>query len=263
MPKGYSADHDTSDSEASVAGCVCEARFADVDVIDGPLSHDHAPHPTDEVFNAASHFSAAMLAVLGATVLITGSSAHADPWSIVAFSLYGASLIFLFGASFAHHAIKGSEMLMYVLRLMDYCAIYILIPATATPLCLVCLHNTWIGWVFFGSAWGLSAFGVLLQTTCTGRLRFPMWASMTMFITLGWFGAFLAIPAYKCIGMGGCLLFLVGGVAYTVGGAIFTMQRPNLIPGRFGFHEIWHIFVMVGAATHYAMMFFFVYPLFK
>lgn len=235
-------------------------RFADVGIVDGPLSHDGSPHVTDEVFNAASHLMGGLLSVLGTVVLITGASVRHSPWGVVAFSLYGASLMFLFFASFAHHAIKGSPGLMKLLRKLDYVAIYFLIAGTFTPICLVCLHNSWVGWAFFGTSIGLAIFGVALQTLCSGLLELPSWASMTFFVTLGWFGAFLAFPAMPCMGTGGGLLLLAGGLAYTAGGVIFTLQRPNPIPGKFGFHEIWHVFVLFGAAFHWAVMFFFVMP---
>jgi len=224
----------------------------------GSLSHDHSPHVTDEVFNAASHLMAGMLSVLGTAVLIVGASAHGNPWAIVAFSLYGASLCLLFFSSFAHHAIKGSETLMKALRKLDYIAIFFLIPGTMTPFCFVCLTNTWIGWTFFGACWGIALAGVCMMTMCP--IDLPMWASMTMYITLGWIGAFLAVPAYECLHVGGVALLAAGGMAYTVGGAIFTLQKPNPLPGKFGFHEIWHIAVMLGAALHYCCIFFFVWP---
>lgn len=234
------------------------ARFTDLGEMDGPLSHDGSPHVTDEVFNAASHLVAGMFSILGAAVLITGASAHGNPWAIVAFSLYSGSLIFLFFASFAHHGIKGSPALMRLLRRLDYLAIFFLIPGTMTPVCFVCLQGTWVGWVFFGACWGLSLLGAAMFTICP--IELPMWATMTMYVTLGWFGAFLAVPAYDCLGPMGLSLLALGGVMYTGGGVVFSMQKPNPLPGRFGFHEIWHISVMLGAALHWAMVFFYVWP---
>lgn len=237
-----------------------EIRFSDTGLIHGTLSHDGSVHVTDEVFNSASHLFGGMMSVLGTAVLVAGASAAGNPWAVVGFSLYGSSLIFLFFASFAHHAIKGSDKLMKTLRMMDYVAIYFLIPGTMIPVCLVCLHEAWIGWVFLGTSVGLAVFGVLMETSCSGGLKWPMWASMTMYVTLGWFGAFLAVPAMHCIGMGGATLLLLGGLAYTGGGMIFTLQCPNPWPGKFGFHEIWHVCVLAGAAFHYAAIFFYVWP---
>lgn len=266
--KDYMGFDDDSDEETDLQGRSCcgaayeetdqtQTRFSNIGLI-GETSHDGAEHVTDEVFNAASHLFGGLLSVLGSTILITGAAAKSNPWGVVSFSIYGASLMFLFFASFAHHGIKGSKRLMDVLRSLDYVAIYFLIPGTMMPVCFVCLHDSWIGWVFFGTSFGLAMVGVWFQAACP--LEFPMWASMTMYVTLGWFGLFLSIPAYHCIQFGGALLLLFGGIAYTLGGLIFTLQRPNPIPGKFGFHEIWHVFVLMGAAFHYCTLFFYVFP---
>mmetsp|Transcript_124361 Transcript_124361/g.243878 ORF Transcript_124361/g.243878 Transcript_124361/m.243878 type:complete len:294 (+) Transcript_124361:97-978(+) len=266
-------DSDSEDSDASDAkDCCCgrarkagDARedpthFTQPGANQRPYSHDHSPHVTDEVFNAASHLMGGMLSLLGSAALIASASAAANPWAIVAFSLYGFSLNFLFWGSFCHHAIRGSDRLMKTLRLLDYVAIYFLIPGTMSPVCLICLHSQWEGWVFFGTSWGLALLGVALQTMCKGGLELPTWASMTMYVTLGWFGFFLSFPAAKCLGPEGIGLIALGGIVYTAGGAIFTSQCPNPVPGKFGFHEIWHIFVLAGAGIHYAFNFFYVRP---
>lgn len=271
--KATGSDADANDSSGSrhqanccrskVASHMERPRFADHGVIESHLSHDGSPHVTDEVFNAASHLMGGMLSILGAAVLITGACAHGDPWAIVAFSLYGACLVFLFFSSFLHHGVRGSHRMMRLFRKLDYVGIYLLIPGTMMPVCLVCLHATWVGWVFFGTTISLALMGIIMQIACTGPLELPMWASMTIYVTLGWFGAFLAVPAHKCLGLGGSMLLLAGGLAYTGGGLIFTLQCPNPVPHKFGFHEIWHVFVLLGAGLHWAAMFFYVWPAMK
>ena len=145
------------------------------------------------------------------------------------------------------------------LRLLDYLAIYPLIAGTFTPLCLVFLHDTVIGWSFFGVAWFLSLLGMFL-TINNGVQRIPKWFSMTMYITIGWIGGFLMLWLLPYIQISGMMLFLSGGLAYTVGGIIYVKESPNPYPGVFGFHEIWHIFVVLGAAFHYFVMYFYVLP---
>lgn len=258
-------EEETEDSDGTDDNCEESEdqdvpHFTDLGATDRLLSHDGSPHVTDEVFNAASHLVGGILSLLGTAVLVTGASAHANPWAIVSFSLYGASLNFLFWASFCHHAIRGSERLMGCLRKLDYVAIYFLIPGTMTPVCFVCLHSRWEGWVFFGAVWGIALFGAILQIACVGKMALPSWVSMTMYVTMGWCGAFLAIPAYECVQLTGAILLSAGGLAYTIGGVIFTLQAPNPFPGRFGFHEIWHVFVLLGAGFHWALMFFSVWP---
>ena len=145
------------------------------------------------------------------------------------------------------------------LRMLDYLAIYPLIAGTFTPFCLVFLHDSVIGWSFFGVAWFLSIIGMYL-TARFGPQRIPRWMSMTMYITIGWLGGILAVWLIPIIGYDGLGVFILGGVGYTVGGVVYTTEQPNPIPGKFGFHEIWHIAVIVGAGFHYAVMYLYVLP---
>lgn len=143
--------------------------------------------------------------------------------------------------------------------MLDYLAIYPLIAGTFTPLCLVFLNHSVIGWSFFGVAWFLSIMGMYL-TAKLGIDRLPKWMSMTMYITIGWLGAFLSLWLIPMIGMGGMVVFIMGGIWYTAGGYVYTSEQPNPYPGKFGFHEIWHIAVILGAGSHFALMFFYVLP---
>ena len=81
-----------------------------------------------------------------------------------------------------------------------------------------------------------------------------------MYITLGWLGAGMTYWLIPVIGWGGFGLFLLGGVLYTAGGYVFTMEYPNPIPRRFGFHEIWHVAVMLAATAHWLLMYTYVLP---
>ena len=143
--------------------------------------------------------------------------------------------------------------------MLDYLAIYPLIAGTFTPFCLVFLHDTVIGWSFFGVAWFLAGVGMFL-TAKFGPETLPRWFSTTLYITIGWFGAILAFWLFPEIGWSGLFVFILGGVCYTVGGYIYTTEQPNPIPGTFGFHEIWHVAVVLGAGCHYAVMYFYVLP---
>eukprot|EP01082_Thalassiosira_pseudonana_P010562 g9163.t1 g9163 contig36:27530-28342(+) len=223
------------------------------------LSRDLSPHSTDEVFNSVSHLSAAMLSLLGTTLLISEASSQGNAWKVVSFILYGAGLTFLFVCSTLHHAISSTEKVEARLRMLDYLAIYPLIAGTFSPLCLVFLHDSVIGWSFFGVAWFLALVGMYLTATL-GPGRLPRWMSMTMYITIGWIGAFLMIWIAPAIGLGGLAVFILGGLFFTVGGYVYTTEHPNPYPGVFGFHEIWHVAVILGAACHFAVMYCCVLP---
>jgi len=243
--------------EAAAAAPLETWRFTDVGEV-SLRSRDGSPHATDEVFNAASHLAATILSLLGSVLLIVESSARADPWKIVSFSVYGASLVLLFLLSTLHHGIVGSVRVEAFFRMMDYLAIYPLIAGTFTPLCLVFYHDDPLGWAFLGTVWFMAVVGMVATVTCFAKI--PKWLSMTMYITLGWLGACMTYWLVLVLGRGGFAIFLVGGLFYTAGGYVYTVERPNPVPGVFGFHEIWHVAVILGAASHWLLMYFWVLP---
>mmetsp|Transcript_16807 Transcript_16807/g.23795 ORF Transcript_16807/g.23795 Transcript_16807/m.23795 type:complete len:155 (+) Transcript_16807:266-730(+) len=144
------------------------------------------------------------------------------------------------------------------LRMLDYLAIYPLIAGTFTPLCLVFFHNSVVGWCFFGVVWALAIAGMIMTATMFGMI--PKWFSMTTYVTLGWLGACMIGWLSKEVSNGAIVLLGLGGIFYTVGGYVYTSEKPNPVPGVFGFHEIWHIAVIFGAASHWFMMYFYVLP---
>jgi hemolysin III len=223
-----------------------------------PLSKDGSVRATDEVINSATHLAASMLFFLGTVLLVVGASARGEPWKIVSFVIYGSSLLFLFVASTLHHSISASPRIEEILRMIDYFAIYPLIAGTFTPLCLVFFHDSYIGWCFFAVIWTLAIAGMVM--TITMHHKVPKWLSTTLYVTMGWIGAFMTYWLYPLIGALGIFLLVLGGIFYTVGGYVFSVEKPNPFPGRFGFHEIWHVAVILGAATHWCLMFFIALP---
>ena len=215
------------------------------------LSKDGSEHVTDEIFNTASHTAGAIFSLLGMVLLITLSAVQGKVWNIVAFSIYGTSLFMLFLASAFHHGIDGSEKLNAFFRLFDYLSIFALIAGTYTPLCLIFSRDAW-GWSVFGVIWALAAAGITIKAVFPGV---PKWFTNTLYVCMGWVGAFLIFHVFREIGLLGFLLILSGGVLYSIGAVIFYIEKPNPLPGKFGFHEIWHLFVLAGALVHFAFMF--------
>jgi hemolysin III len=228
-----------------------------VDEVVGKLSKDGSPHVTDEKFNTASHLSAAILSLLGTVLLVVQSSVAAKPWHIVSFSIYGLSLFLLFLASTLHHGVEGSRRLVEFFRSFDYYAIFLLIAGTFTPMCLVVARGA-LGWSVLGVSWAVAIAGIALRAIFPGL---PKWVSLTMYATMGWLGAALAWAVFDALSWYGFIALVAGGVLYTGGAFIFISERPNPVPGKFGFHEIWHLFVILGALAHFVMMYVFVLPL--
>jgi len=221
------------------------------------LSKDGSTHVTDEIFNTVTHLTGAIFAVLGTVLLIVESAASGKVWHVVSFGVYGSSLILLFIASTLHHGIDASRKTEEFLRTLDYLAIFPLIAGTYTPFCLIVLRGV-LGWSIFGVVWGIAAVGIVLKASIH---TLPKWISNTFYLSLGLMSVLLIVPLSAALGVSAVGLLLLGGVFYIGGNIIFTIEKPNPVPGKFGFHEIWHLFVLAGALSHYVMMYFFILPL--
>lgn len=180
------------------------------------------------------------------------------PWKIVSFSIYSLTLLALFTASTLHHGLEGPAALERALRMADYSAIYALIAGTFTPICLVFLHASGFGWALLGTLWFLACAGIAMTLIAFDHL--PKWLPFTMFITMGWMGALLVKAIYPMVGLGGVALIAAGGAAYSAGGILYQAEWPQLVAGRFGFHECWHVAVLLGAGLHWCFMWSYVLP---
>jgi len=217
------------------------------------LSKDGSIHVTDEFYNTFISAAAAVLSLLGASALIHLSVQAQKPWHVWSFAVYGAALVNLFVASAVHHGVDGSEELEHSLRQYDYYSISLMIAGTFTPFCCIILHNGF-GWTLLGLMWGLALLGIFLKMAFP---HLPKWITTGLFIAMGWLGVLLARPLYL-VSPYALGLILLGGLFFTGGAVIFLLEKPNPVPGRFGFHEIWHLFVVAGAASHFAAMYFFI-----
>lgn len=219
------------------------------------LSKDGSVHVTDERFNTASHLFAACFAVLGAGLLVAQAADQGDPWKVVALSIYSLSLVTLFVFSTLHHGIDGSPRLNAVLRTFDYDAVFLLIAGTVTPLVLV-LFRTTFGWTVLGAVWAIAAAGIALRSGLPGL---PKYVTNTLYIALGWMPVLLVV-ADVSLPLGALALMAAGGLCYSAGFVVFVVERPNPWPGVFGFHELWHVLVVLGAVLHYLLVYFYVLP---
>jgi hemolysin III len=200
-----------------------------------------------ERFNGYSALAGAVLALAGAVGLIVAASLRADPWRIVAFSIYGASLVLLYGVSTLYHSSRGRAKEVW--RKLDHCAIYVLIAGTYTPFTLVTLNGAW-GWTLFGVVWGLALFGIVQELTIAKGARS---LSLVTYLVMGWIALVAAVPLLQAISWTGLAWLAAGGVVYTVGIVFYQYDE------RFRhWHGIWHLFVLGGSAVHYAAVVIFV-----
>ncbi|MDO8526108.1 MAG: hemolysin III family protein [Deltaproteobacteria bacterium] len=221
------------------------------------LSKDGSTHVTDEVFNTCSSGIGAVLAVIGVTLLLYQAWAMHKPWHFLGFAVYGFGLISLFTLSALHHGINGSPKTEHTLRQLDYFAIFLMIAGSATPFCTILLRDTLSGRVVLVVLWTLSIIGILIKGFFP---NIPKWFTTGLYLGMGWVGVTVFYPAYQMINWKADLLLAIGGLAYTGGAVLYYLEKPNPFPGKFGFHEIWHLCVLTGAATHFCVMYFFLLP---
>jgi len=220
-----------------------------------PRSRDGSEHVTDERFNTVSHLFAACFALVGAALLIAQAGAQADPWKIVGFSIYGLSIVTLFVASTLHHGLDHSPRVNEILRTLDYDSVFFLIAGSVTPLVLVLFRTTY-GWTVLGGVWAIAVMGIVLRSMLR---ELPKYVTNTLYITLGWVPVLL-VGAGGSLPAGAYALMAVGGLVYSAGFVIFVIEKPNPWPGVVGFHEIWHLMVVIAALLHYLLMYFYVLP---
>ena len=220
-----------------------------------PRSRDGSVHVTDERFNAVSHLVAACFAFVGAGLLVSQASVQGDPWKIVGLSVYGASVVTLFVCSALHHGIDAGPRVNEALRTLDYDSVFFLMAGTITPLVLVLFRNVY-GWTVFGGVWAIALAGIVLRSRWR---RVPKHITNALYIALGWVTVLLAGTALDSP-LGALALLAAGGLVYSAGFVVYVLEKPNPWPGVFGFHEIWHVLVVVAALLHYLLMYFYVLP---
>ena len=192
-----------------------------------------------------THLGAAILALAGLVILIVITWGEAS--KLISALIYGISLILMFAASATYHMTISTQKVIGVLRKVDHAAIYLLIAGTYTPFCINAFSGFW-KWGLLSIIWTLALIGIGIKVFI---IRVPRWVNAGVYLIMGW----LVIAAIKemltTLSPVTLIWLIVGGVTYTLGAIIYITKKLDFKPGIFGFHEVWHIFVMLAAAAHY------------
>jgi len=176
------------------------------------------------------------------------------PWHIVTFSIFGGGMILLYTASTLYHWLPVSEKWVRFLRRVDHSMIFFYIAATYTPICLIPLRGPW-GWSLFGVIWGLAIGGIFMKIFW---LSAPRWFSTLVYLAMGWLALVGVYPLVQSLPWEALLWLAGGGIIYSIGAVVYAIKWPDPFPERFGFHEIFHLFVIGGSACHFALMYWYV-----
>jgi hemolysin III len=198
-----------------------------------------------EPVNGLTHFFAAIVAAIGLIALIVLG------WNNlvkeVSLDIYGATLILLFAASATYHMVKGSPKILEKLRKFDHSAIYLLIAGTYTPICAIMFTGFW-KWGMLAIIWSLAVIGIVVKMFI---IKAPRWLTAGVYIVMGWLALAAIGEMLRVLPVGAMVWLLIGGITYTLGAVVYITKKLDFFPGKFGFHEVWHIFVILAALAHF------------
>lgn len=191
------------------------------------------------------HLAGAAAALVGmAALVLRRDTTYPETLALL---VYGVSLVLLFLASSIYHLVKASPSAVRVLRKVDHSAIYLLIAGTYTPFCLLAFEGFWRG-RFLALIWALALTGIAVKIFI---INAPRWVNAGLYVILGWLSVFAAGQIFTVLPAATAAWLVAGGIIYTVGAVVYVTRKLDFAPGVFGFHEVWHIFVLLGAAAHF------------
>jgi len=164
---------------------------------------------------------------------------------------YVITLLLLYAASSAYHLIPGSARVTERLRKLDHSAIFLFIAGTCTPVFWRAFQGSTRQWMLV-TLWVLAALGILMRIAWMGA---PRVLYTVTYVAMGWLVLVKGTTAFRALPGLALALVVAGGITYTLGAIVYATKRPNPIPRIFGFHEIWHLFVLGGSTLHYAAIF--------
>lgn len=194
----------------------------------------------EEVAHAVTHGFGLVCSIAWSVTMADQARLHGDRIDLFAALVFGGTMTFLYLASTIAHGLPPGWQTKRLFELLDYAGIYALIAGTYTPFMLGPLRGPF-GWTVFGLVWTVALVGIVIEVVSNPR-RFRL--SMTLYLSMGWFGVLAGIPLAMHIPQRGMLLLLGGGTAYSVG-VVFYLWR-----GFRYHHAVWHVFVLLGSALH-------------
>lgn len=205
-----------------------------------------------EPVNGFTHMAGAILSFIGLLAMVIKATLYnPSATAISSVIVFGISLILLYSASATYHLVVSNDKVINFLRRLDHAMIFILIAGSYTPFCLIALNGP-TGWILFGVILTTAIAGVcfkLIWFNC------PRWISTSIYVAMGWISVFLISPLHKALSSQGIFLLILGGVFYTIGAIIYATKPKFLNFKYLGFHEIFHIFIILGSLSHFLCVF--------
>ncbi|HRB13971.1 MAG TPA: hemolysin III family protein [Vicinamibacteria bacterium] len=205
------------------------------------VSHDGPSQSfREEIANSLSHGAGLVAALVATPFLIGDAMRKGSPAFLVGACVFAATVLLLYLGSTLYHGLPPGRA-KRAFRVVDHCAIYLLIAGTYTPFTLGVLFGAW-GWSLLAVVWSLAAIGITLEVT--GGVRHPAW-SLVLYLGMGWLAVVAIRPLALHLPAAGLIWLVAGGLAYTLGVVFYTAKGL-----RFG-HLVWHLFVLAGTFCHF------------
>lgn len=202
--------------------------------------------------SSETHFIGAILSLAALIIMIIIAVIEKSSClTITGITVFGLSSIALYSASCIYHYYNASEdnKIKLILRKLDHSMIYVLIAGSYTPICLTYLeypHSLY----FLAVIWSIAIVGIIVKLFWMNAPRF---VSTVFYLLMGW-ALIFDLPAFANVPFGCLALIACGGISYTIGAVVYIIEKPNWFK-TFGFHELFHIFVMIGSAFHFVAVF--------
>lgn len=199
-----------------------------------------------EPFAGLSHLLGALMALAAIPYMLTNLPELKTGTYLASYLVFGLSMFVMFASSAIYHLMDVTEEGIRALKRVDHMAIYVMIAGSYTPFCLIGLEGSQAWWMF-GVVWGIAFVGILKKIFW---LHAPRWFSTLLYLAMGWISLFVYEPLSESLPAGAINWLLAGGICYSVGAVVYASKWPNL-HHKFDFHDLWHIFVLAGAACHF------------
>lgn len=203
-------------------------------------------HWLREPFSGLSHFAGALLALGAIGFMVLNAPQNMFYTYIAGYLCFGLGMLFMFLSSAIYHLADFADATIMKLKRIDHIAIYFMIAGTYTPFCLIGLDED-TRWPMLSLVWFLASAGVLKKIFW---LSAPRWLSTLLYLGLGWLSLLIYPDLKQNIDAKAISWLIAGGIIYSLGAVIYGLKWPNLHK-KFGFHELWHLFVLGGAGCHF------------
>jgi len=208
-----------------------------------------------EPINGLTHLVGAVLSFVGLLMMVIKvSMTTPTPLAITAVIIFGVSMILLYSASATYHMVIARDKVIAFLRRLDHSMIFVLIAGTYTPFCFISLNGK-TGAMLFSIISAVAISGVVFKMVW---FSCPRWISTALYIAMGWMIVFVFSPLTGSLNSAGLFLLILGGIFYTIGGVIYGAKPKFLETKYLGFHEIFHIFILLGTLSHFLTVYLYV-----